>query len=199
MAYSPVTDFLALLRQTGGGVRTARVPGLDYVVSALARAGMFQISVGQVAPTANQQTTIWVKPAPQSWSAESAIFLWNPNSAEYEPASSALWGQLASANTTTNFVTLTAFGTGTYAARPLDDVILLKAGIGAPFAITIDWSLRTKPLTIVDSGLNALANNVRISPSAGQTQMGVVNYTYVIDSSGASITLRPLPDYSGAY
>ena len=137
MAYNPVTDFIGLLRQTGGGVRAERMPGLDYVVSALARAGMFQVSVGQVAPVANQQTTIWIVPAPQSWSAESSIFLWNPNSAEYEPASSALWSVLFSAATIPGQVTQSITAPGPAAIAVNAGVVLVKQTISAPITLNM--------------------------------------------------------------
>lgn len=97
MAYNPVTDFLALLRQTSGGMRTERVPGLDYVLAAMARAGFFQLSVGQTAPTSNQASTVWLQPALQSWTTEGTVFLWNPGTLVYEPATPALWAALLAA------------------------------------------------------------------------------------------------------
>jgi hypothetical protein len=42
-------------------------------------------------------------------------------------------------------------------------------------------------------------NNISVTPAAGQTQMGTVNYTYIIDGRGGSITLTPLPSLNGAY
>ena len=62
MSYNPATDFIALLRLTAGGVRSEQMPGLDYVVAALARIGLFSLSVGQTAPTVNQATTVWLQP-----------------------------------------------------------------------------------------------------------------------------------------
>lgn len=91
MSYNPVTDFIALLRSTGGGVRTERMPGLDYVVSALARAGLITVSVGQTAPIANQATTVWFQPAVPSWNAEGVVWLWNATAAAYQVATPALW------------------------------------------------------------------------------------------------------------
>lgn len=99
MSYSPTTDFLALLRQTSGGVRTERMPGLDYLIAAMARAGMFVLSVGQTAPTSNLVSTVWIKPAsPSSWAFEASIFLYNVLTAQYEPATPALWFALLSAD-----------------------------------------------------------------------------------------------------
>lgn len=94
MSYSPLTDFLALLRQTSGGVRSERMPGLDYVVAALARAGLISISVGQTAPTVNPATTVWFQPAVPSWTAEGAVFLWNAAVNSYQVATPTLWSSL---------------------------------------------------------------------------------------------------------
>lgn len=95
MAYTPLTDFLALLRQTGNGVRTERMPGLDYILVALERAGMFATWVGSTEPTADKPTTVWVRPnANGSWTAEADVFLWNEITQEYEVATPALWAAL---------------------------------------------------------------------------------------------------------
>lgn len=91
MAYNPVTDFLALFRQTSNGVRGERAPTLDVVLSTLARAGLFNMVVSQTAPTAAQTTTAWFVPASQSWAAEGSLFLWNANTNAYEPATPALF------------------------------------------------------------------------------------------------------------
>lgn len=86
-----------------------------------------------------------------------------------------------------------------YAALPNQDTLIVKQAVGAPFTITVDWSQRTKPLTIVDGKGDADVNNITITPDAGQTQMGQVNYSYVIDGKGGSITLNPRTDLVGAY
>lgn len=88
---------------------------------------------------------------------------------------------------------------GPYAAAPADDVLIVKQIIAAAFAVTVDWSARTKPLRIVDGKGDAAVNNITITPAAGQTQLSLVNYSYVIDSNGGSIELTPLPDGSGAF
>lgn len=86
-----------------------------------------------------------------------------------------------------------------YASLPNQDVLVVKQGVGAAFTITVDWSQRTKPLTVVDGKGDASVNNITITPGAGQTQMGQVNYSYVIDGNGGSITLNPRTDLVGAY
>lgn len=91
MSYNPVTDFLGLLRTSAAGVRNARMPGLDFLVSALARIGFINLSVGPNPPIVNQAATVWLQPAVPSWSAEGAFFLWNPSLQVYQPATPALW------------------------------------------------------------------------------------------------------------
>lgn len=86
-----------------------------------------------------------------------------------------------------------------YAALPNDDVLIVKQAVGAPFTINVDWSQRTKPLTVVDGKGDANLNNITITPGVGQTQLGQVNFSYVIDGIGASITLNPRTDLVGAY
>lgn len=97
MSYNPVTDFLGLLRTTAAGVRNARMPGLDFLVSALARIGFINLSVGPNPPVINQAATVWLQPAVPSWSAEGAFFLWNPSLLVYQPATPALWTLLLQA------------------------------------------------------------------------------------------------------
>lgn len=86
-----------------------------------------------------------------------------------------------------------------YAALPTDEVLIVKQAAGAPFTITVDWSARSKALRIVDGKGDAAVNNITITPKAGQTQLAALNYAYVINGNGGSITLTPLPDASGAY
>ena len=85
------------------------------------------------------------------------------------------------------------------AAQPNDEVLIVNQTAGAPFTVNVDWSTRTKPLRIVDGKGDAATNNITITPAAGQTQLATVNYSYIIDGNGGSITLTPLPDGSGAY
>jgi hypothetical protein len=104
VSYNFTTDFLALLRTTPGGQRSEQMPGLDYVVAALARAGLINLVVSQSAPTANQATTVWFQPAVPSWSAEGVLFLWNAAAVAFQPATPVLWAAylslLATVNTT---------------------------------------------------------------------------------------------------
>lgn len=94
MAYSSITDFLALVRNTPGGERFTSLPGLDFVVAALARAGLITLVVSETPPVVNQQTTAWFQPSSPSWVAEGTLWLWNANIGGYAPATPALWAAL---------------------------------------------------------------------------------------------------------
>jgi hypothetical protein len=98
MVYNPATDFLALWRNIAGQVSKVEMPGLDYVVAALARAGLFTLSVSATAPVANQNTTAWLQTAVPSNSAEGILHLWNPVTTAYAPATAALFLELLEAS-----------------------------------------------------------------------------------------------------
>jgi hypothetical protein len=98
MTYNPATDFLAMLRLSSDGTELLRGPLLDIVLSALSRAGLFTLSVGQTAPTTNQATTAWLQPAQPSWTAEGTLWLWDVNAAAYAAATPALFFQLLQAS-----------------------------------------------------------------------------------------------------
>jgi hypothetical protein len=84
-----------------------------------------------------------------------------------------------------------------YTALPNDEVLLIE---NIPFTVNVDWASRTKALRVVDaSGLATVANPITITPAAGQTQLASLNYSYLIDGAGGSITLTPLPNGTGAY
>jgi hypothetical protein len=97
----------------------------------------------------------------------------------------------------------TLIGTGgtasPYTALPTDDVLIVNQTTGAPFTVNVDWSHRTNPLRVVDGKGDAVTNNITITPLTGQTQLASVNYSYIIDGNGGSITLTPLPNGTGAY
>lgn len=90
MSYNPLTDFLGIWRNIAGQVSKVEMPGLDYVVASLARAGFITLSIGAAAPVANQSVTAWLQTAVPSYSAEGTMFLWNPVTAAYVPATPAL-------------------------------------------------------------------------------------------------------------
>jgi hypothetical protein len=88
---------------------------------------------------------------------------------------------------------------GPYTALATDEVLIIKQTVGAAFTVNVNWSGRTKPLRVVDGKGDSSTNNISIIPTAGQTQLAIVNYVYVVNGNGGSITLTPLPDGSGCY
>jgi len=98
--YDPATDFLALWRNNGTDVSKMEMPGLDYVVAALSRAGIINLSVSATAPVVNQAVTAWLQAAVPSYSAEGVLHLWDPVASAYAPATPALFMYMlqASAN-----------------------------------------------------------------------------------------------------
>lgn len=90
MVFNPATDFLGLWRNIAGQVSKVEMPGLDYVIAALARAGLITLSVSATAPAANQATTAWLRAAVPSYSAEGTLFLWDPVATAYAAATPAL-------------------------------------------------------------------------------------------------------------
>lgn len=104
MVFNPATDFLALWRNVAGTVSKVEMPGLDYVVAALARAGLITLSVSATAPVVSQSTTAWLKAAVPSYSAEGALFLWDKVTTAYLPATAALLLQMLEASAGQNGV-----------------------------------------------------------------------------------------------
>ena len=91
MVYTPSTDFVGLWRNSGSNVSKLEMPGLDFVIAALARAGIITVVVSATAPVANQNVTAWFKTAVPSNSAEGQFFLWNAGTSAYLPATPALF------------------------------------------------------------------------------------------------------------
>jgi hypothetical protein len=195
MSYNPATDFLALLRLTGGGVRSERMPGLDYVVSALARAGLFALSVGQTAPTVNQAATAWLQPAQPSWLAEGTFYLWDAVVQAYVVASPALWQafltpsgavfqSLAAANNAINSgVSLAAV----QRAAPANTGILLPA-------LALQYAAQ-KDLDIVDYSTGVVNHAITLTTPDGAEIMQKAQWELLSTADQlAGIKLRPSPD-----
>lgn len=195
MAYDPATDFLGLLRLTGGGVRSERMPGLDWLVSALNRMGLFAVSIGQTAPVANQATTVWIKPALPSWSAEGAVYLWSAVLGAYAPATPALWQafltpsgaifqSLPDAN---NIIDSGVSLAAVQRAAPANTAITLPT-IAAQYA-------SQKSLRIVDFSTGVAAHNIALTTSDGATIMQEATW-HLLSSADqlAGVTLTPSPD-----
>lgn len=199
MSYNYTTDFLGLLRLTGGGARSERMPGLDYVVMALNRMGLFAVSVGQTAPVANQATTIWLQPALPSWSAEGVLYLWNPSLAgggAYQPATPALWqiflnpaGYVFEALTAANNVINAGVSmAAVQRAAPAATAVVLP-NLAAQF-------FTQKDIDLVDYSTNVVNHVITITPTgAGVTimQRPSLQLLSTADNLGG-VRLRACPD-----
>ncbi|MDI1265587.1 MAG: hypothetical protein PS018_20260 [bacterium] len=128
--------------------------------------------------------------------ANTYVLAWNAitNAVSMVPIST-----IASAAKITKVLTGVGVYASPYAALPTDDVLIVKQAVGAPFTITVDWSQRVNPLMIADGKGDAEVNKITVTPSVGQSQLAVVNYSCIIESNGGNIRLTPLPDGSGAY
>lgn len=199
MSYNPATDFLGLIRATGGGVRSEEMPGLDYVVAALARFGAFALSVGQTAPMVNQATTVWLQPAQPSWSAEGTVYLWNAIAGAYQVANPVLWKAFLS-STGPLFQSLPAanniIGTGVTLAAvqrvaPANTAITLPSLAGQ--------YLTQKDILLTDFSTGIVGTHaILITTPDGATIMqksGVVGWQLLsTEENLGSMRLRPSPD-----
>lgn len=129
MVYNPATDFLALWRASGGAVSKVEMPGLDYVVAALGRAGVINVIVQAAAPIANQSTTAWFQTAVPGYSAEGVLRLWDATAATYAAATPRLFFEFLQASSSQSGVSWwTSIG-----GPPLNTV-----GNDGDFAIRLD-------------------------------------------------------------
>lgn len=198
MSYDPTTDFLGLLRLTSGtAVRSERMPGLDWVVAALNRMGLFALSVGQSAPTANKPTTVWLKPYIPSWTAEGTVYLWDAVSAAYAVATPALWTTfLAAIVNGYSFQSVTGAADSILAGTTLlavqrDNPVttsLILPGLGAQWATG-------KPVQIVDFSTNVVNHTIQITTPDGATIMQLAQWSLLSTAVQLSgIMLTPSPD-----
>jgi hypothetical protein len=193
MSYSSSTDFLALLRLVSGSVRMERMPGLDFLVSALARAGLFKLAVQATAPTTNQSTTVWFKPATPAWASEGILFLWNSTTGLYEPATPVLWSTLlapASSGATPVVQDVSVAGPVTINTNT---TILRVLNVGAPVTLTLPLSsTKIGGVLVTDWANLAGTNNITINRSGGDVFPNSAT-SEVLAGDGASILFRPLP------
>jgi hypothetical protein len=91
MTYQPGTDFVGVWRAQTGGAKKGEMPGLDFLVAALQRSGVLNVSISGTQPTSNQATTAWFKPATPSYSAEGVLYFWDALSTSYLPATRKLF------------------------------------------------------------------------------------------------------------
>jgi hypothetical protein len=198
LSYSPITDFLSLLRQSAAGEEILSMPGLDYVVAAMARAGLFTLSVGQTAPLTNQQTTVWLKPSVPSWVAEGTVYLWNAATGAYAPATSALWTALL---TPSGYL----FQSVTTGSVPIGTGVTLAAIQRAAPTATIlalpdllsQWATG-RPLRIVDWSTGVTEHVITLAPAGTATIMQLTAWELLSTAAQlAGVTLYPSPDLNG--
>lgn len=197
MSYNPLTDFLGLLRQTAlGPVELERMPGMDYVLAAMARAGIITLSIGQTAPVVNQATTVWLQPALPSWTAEGDVFIWNPATATYELATPALWDLLLTGSPY-------AFQSAPVASNVVGDTTsLLAIQRAAPAVTTLILptiaSRASKPLQIVDWSTAVTNHAITLTPAGGASIMRLASWNLLSTADQlAGITLYPSADLNG--
>jgi len=199
--YNPTTDFLALVRNAGGAASVAEMPGLDYVLAALARMNFVQLWTGQTAPTANQATTAWLKTALPSWTAEGVVFLWNSVTAEYEPATPALWQALLSFGFT--YVSGYSFQSVAGAAGvivPTKSLVAIQRATPAATALALPAVIAQlgKPLQIADWSTAVVSHVITLTPSGAETIMQRPSWALLsTPDQPAGITLYPSPDLNG--
>lgn len=198
MAYNPTTDFIALLRQSAGVAEFARMPGLDYVVDALARAGLFRLSIGQTAPTVNQSTTAWLRPSEPSWVAEGTLFLWDAAIGAYAVASPALWAGLLSPGGYA-FQKVTA---GTDAVIAGTTVLAVQRAAPAATGLVLPnltTQFRTgRVLKVVDWSTTVTAHVITLTTPDGATIMRQASWQLLSSAAQlAGIMLTPVPDLNG--
>lgn len=199
MAYSLTTDFLALLRQTSGGVRSARMPGLDYVVAALARAGQFQLYVGQTAPTTNQATTVWLQPSVPSWVAEGTVWLWSAAEGAYQVATPALWNTGGSSQGGYSFQSVAGVSG---VIQPGVSILAVQRAAPAATALVLpdlsaQWS-SGRELKIVDWSTAVTNHTITLTTPDGSTIMQQADWQLFSSAAQlAGVTLYPSPDLNG--
>lgn len=196
MSYNYTTDFIGLLRLVGTSLRSERMPGLDYVVSTLNRIGLFTLSVGQVAPSVNQSSTAWLKPAIPSWFAEGTLYLWNPAAAAYQPATPALW-QIFLSPTGSVFQSLVNANNVIVAGTSLAAVQrVAPAATAVVLPLIADQFFTQKDIDLIDYSTGVVNHTITVTPTgAGATIMQLPSWQLLstVDSL-AGVRLRPSPD-----
>lgn len=190
MTYSPLTDFIGLIRNTGGSASVARMPGLDYVVAAMARAGLFRLWTGQSPPTANQATTVWLQPSTPSWVAEGNVFLWDAFAGSYASATPALWDALLTGfDDVLQSVTVAAASVN----NATSTLVIQRAGPAATTLTLPNLATRNnRDLVIVDWSTSVVNHVISLVPVAGATIMQRNPYALFSTAEQLQgVTLRP--------
>lgn len=198
MAYNPATDFFGLMRLNAGAITPARAPGLDIVVAALARAGLFKLHVGQSPPLSDQDTTVWLLPAEPSWTAEGTVWLWDAISQQYLAATPELWDALFVTTTAGSFQKVTGAANTVAAATTL--LAIQRIGPTATALALPSVAQRAgTPLQIVDWSTSVFADHtITITPDGTETIMQRPSWQAVSTSEVLTgLTLYPSIDLDG--
>jgi hypothetical protein len=198
MSYDPVTDFLALSRLSTDGAENSRMPGLDFTVAALARAGLIRLSTGQTQPIVNQPITAWLKPAQPSWTAEGIVYLWNALTSQYEPATPELW---------TAILTISLGGyifqsapSAVNAVAALTSLVAVQRNNPGTTILRLPTVLSRagKALQIVDWSTAVVSHTVTLTPAGTDTIMKLPSWALLSTPDQlAGITLYPSTDLNG--
>ena len=198
MSYNPVTDFIALLRLTADGAEFGRMPGLDCILAGLQRAGIISLWTGQTAPTVNQSSTVWLKAASPSWSAEGVVYL--HDGTDFVPATPALWAALLTVPAGYVFDETTAAAAAVSGRATL---FAVRRTVAAP-AVTVltlpALSTRTigSPLRIVDWSVVLAEHTVHIVTPDGASIMRRTSYNmFSTPDQLAGVNLYPSSDLNG--
>ena len=199
MSYSPVTDFLALLRGTTDGAELARMPGLDYLLAGMQRAGLITLWTGQTAPTVNQASTVWLKPAAPSWTAEGVVYLYDADIGDFAPATPALWATLLSEPNTYIFQSVTDAADTVNGRTTL---LAVQRNILVPSTTVLTLppvsGRAGVPLRVVDWSLVFADHRVEFAPVDGNTIMRKTGWAaYSTADQNAGLTLHPSTDLNG--
>jgi hypothetical protein len=97
MSFVPGTDFVGLWRNQTGGAAKMEMPSLDFMITALQRAGLVNVVFSDTQPIANQATTMWFRPAIPTYAGEGVLYLWNAPTASYLIATPALFAKYIAA------------------------------------------------------------------------------------------------------
>jgi hypothetical protein len=196
--YNPSTDFLSLLRNTGSGKSVLNMPGLDWTVAALARAGLINLSVGQTAPMVNQPTTAWFKPSQPSWVAEGVLYLWNASAAQYQVATPSLWQAALSGTNSYAFQSAKSASNLVNAGTTL--LAIQRAGPSATTLILppLNQRIAGQLLKVVDWSTAVVNHAVTITTTDGSSIMQETSWGLLSTAVQlAGIGLYPSPDLNG--
>ena len=195
MSYNSATDFIGLLRLVGSGVRSERMPGLDYVVAALSRMGFINLSVGQTAPTVNQATTVWFQPAIPSWASEGTTWIWNSVAGAYQIATPTLWAALLSPSPSV-FQSLAAANNIINAGTSLAAIQrAAPAATAVQLPTVAAQALTQNDIVLTDFSTGVANHTITISPVGGATIMQQATWKLIsTPDSLATVRLRPSPD-----